>query len=95
MPLKGHTPSFLNDTESIVEKETVMAVTMQDVHVLVRTITKGNFFGEGGEIPMAEFENQLRNDWLAKGWKIVGFTPIGRSDDAFELAVMLVKDVVL
>jgi hypothetical protein len=93
------TPSFLNDTEStlVVKQESLVQEenTMQDVHFVVRTITNGNFFGEGGEIPMAEFENLLRNDWLSKGWKVVNAFPVARGEGVFELAVALVKDVVL
>ena len=99
MPIKSHKPSFLDDTESTLseEKETLVQEenTMQDVHFVVRTITSGNFFGEGGEIPMAEFESQLRNDWLSKGWKVVNAFPVARGEGVFELAVALVKDIVL
>lgn len=97
MPIKSHKPSFLDDTESTPATETLVQEenTMQDVHIVVRTITNGNFFGEGGEIPMAEFENLLRNDWLSKGWKVVNVFPVARGEGVFELAVALVKDIVL
>lgn len=96
MAIRGRKPSLNNDTESLItEKEIGVMANMQDVHFYVRTVTKDSRFGPGGEIPMLEVESQLRNEWLAKGWRIVSVFPIGRSDDSFELAVTLVKDVVL
>ena len=96
MPIKSHKPSFLDDTESTLpEREEVLVQkenTMQDVHFIVRTITNGNFFGENGEIPMSELENELRTQWLSGGWKVVNSFPVARGEGLFELAVMLVKD---
>lgn len=94
MPIKGHVPSFLGDTESTPKTETLVQKenTMQDVHFIVRTITNGNFFGEGGEIPMAELENELRTQWLSNGWKVVTAFPVARGEGLFELAVLLLKD---
>ena len=94
MPIKGHVPSFLGDTESTPKTETLVQKenTMQDVHFVVRTITNASFYGEGGEIPMAELETELREKYLSKGWKVASAFPVARGEGVFELAVLLVKD---
>lgn len=66
-------------------------VAQQRVHHVVRTINKNNSFGEDGSIPMQEAENQLNNDWLAKGWVIVASFLVGRNEGRFEICWVLTQ----
>lgn len=38
-------------------------------HILARTVTRNNSFGEGGQVPAAVLESEL-DAWKAKGFKI-------------------------
>lgn len=69
--------------------------TMQQVHTFVRTVTKQGVYGDHGEVPAGEADAELTNKWLSQGWKIVSAFLVGRNDEVFEIAYILVKDIVV
>jgi hypothetical protein len=79
----------IGTSDNLKIKESKLA--QQKVHHVVRTINKNNSFGEDGSVPMMEAENQLNQDWLAKGWTIVASFLVGRNEGQFEICWVLTQ----